>query len=438
VIEVKNITKKYGSFTAVDDITFTIQDGEIVGFLGQNGAGKSTTMNMITGYIEPTEGTITVNGYDVMKKTKKAKKQIGYMPESVPSYAELTVKEFVSYMAELKLVKRAERKQEVEKVIKDTGLEDVKNKLIRNLSRGYKQRVSLAGALVGNPEVLILDEPTVGLDPKQVTEIRNLIKSLKKEHTVILSSHILSEVSQICEKVIIINKGKIIAIDTPENLENKVQEQNILQITVEDKEGNIEQIKETITEIKELKLVKDNQDGTKQYMIVTAKDVDLRKKLFDELPKRNIMIFELKKAEVTLEDAFMKLINTVQEEKKEAPQNKKEKKKQKNEAQENKQEEKVEAVQPENKEEKTEAAQPENQEEKKEEARLETQEEKTEEVQPETQEEKKEEVKPEKKEETRQEQKEQVIQKYNQNRSGGSYKNNYKHTKKKHNKKGAK
>jgi len=436
VIEVKNITKKYGSFTAVDNISFTIQDGEIIGFLGQNGAGKSTTMNMITGYIEPTEGTIIVNGFDIMKKTKKAKKQIGYMPESVPSYAELTVKEFIRYMAELKLVKRAERKQKVEKVIKETGLEEVQNKLIRNLSRGYKQRVSLAGALVGNPEVLILDEPTVGLDPKQVTEIRSLIKSLGKEHTVILSSHILSEVSQICEKVIIINKGKIIAVDTPENLENKVQEQNIVHITVEDKKGNMEHIQEDMPEIKEMKLVKDNQDGTKQYTIVTAKDIDIRKKLFEELPKRDIMIFELKKAEATLEDAFMKLINTVQEEKKNKKKKEKKKDKKKTEEaikQETEQKEKQEMP----KEEKKEVAE-EKKEEKKEEKTEETKKQEPIVEKEETQEKTEEPVATKEPQNTVENPQEpEVVQKYNQNRSGGNYKNNYKHTKKKH-KKGAK
>ena len=175
MIEVKNVTKKYGSFTAVDNISFDVKDGEVVGFLGPNGAGKSTTMNMITGFIEPTDGQIIINGNDISKKPKKAKKQIGYMPENVPLYYDLTVKEFVTYMAELKFVKRQDKKEQVEKVIKETGLESVQKKLIKNLSRGYKQRVSMAGALVGDPDVIILDEPTVGLDPKQITEIRNLI-----------------------------------------------------------------------------------------------------------------------------------------------------------------------------------------------------------------------------------------------------------------------
>lgn len=316
MIEVKNVTKKYGSIIAVDDISFEVKDGEVVGFLGPNGAGKSTTMNMITGFIEPTTGQIIVNGNDISKRPRKAKKEIGYMPENVPLYYELTAKEFVSYMAELKLVKRSERKQEVEKVLKETGLEDVKNKLIRNLSRGYKQRVSMAGALVGNPDVIILDEPTVGLDPKQITEIRSLIKELGKNHTVILSTHILSEVSQICERVIIINKGKIVAIDTPENLEKTTREKNGIMVTVEDPKDNMSHLKDKIKEIDSVELVKDNEDGTKQYLITTSTDMDLRKQLFEVLPKEEIVIFELRKTETTLEDAFIKLIDTEKEEKK--------------------------------------------------------------------------------------------------------------------------
>ena len=308
MIEVKNITKKYGSFTAVDNISFKIEEGEIIGLLGPNGAGKSTTMNMITGYIEPTEGEIVINGYDISKKPRKAKSQIGYMPEGVPLYSDLTVKEFVTYMAELKKVDRKTRKEKVEKIIEQTGLKDVEKKLTRNLSRGYKQRVSMAGALVGEPKILILDEPTVGLDPKQITEIRALIKELGKTHTVILSSHILSEVSQICNKVIIINKGKIVAIDTPENLEKKVANNNTTYVTVEDTENKMETIKETIPEIKEIKLIKENEDGTKQYALESDKDVDLRKIVFNEFAKENITIFEMKKADTTLEDAFMKLI----------------------------------------------------------------------------------------------------------------------------------
>ena len=313
MIEVKNVTKKYGSTVAVDNISFDVKDGEVVGFLGPNGAGKSTTMNMITGFIEPTSGQIIVNGNDISKKQKKAKKDIGYMPENVPLYYELTAKEFITYMAELKMVKRNVRKQEVQEVIKEVGLEEVQNKLIRNLSRGYKQRVSMAGALIGNPDVIILDEPTVGLDPKQITEIRNLIKKLGQKHTVILSTHILSEVSQICERVIIINKGKIIAIDTPENLEKATKEKNSISITVEDPKDNMQNLKEKIKEIETIEFKRDNNDGTKQYIVTSSSDVDLRKKLFEVLPKEEIIIFELKKTETTLEDAFIKLIDKAKE-----------------------------------------------------------------------------------------------------------------------------
>ena len=241
------------------------------------------------------------------------------MPEGTPLYTELTVKDFVNYMADLKSVKSKQRKEMVEKAISETGLKEVENKLIRNLSRGYKQRVSLAGALVGDPDVIILDEPTVGLDPKQITEIRNLIKNLGKKHTVILSSHILSEVSQICERVVIINHGKIVAIDTPENLENKTEEKDTILLTVEDPKGNMNNLKENVPEIEDVRLLKDNEDGTKQYAITSSSGVDLRKKLFEILPKQEIIIFELKKSESTLEDAFIKLIDTSTEQMVEEP-----------------------------------------------------------------------------------------------------------------------
>lgn len=263
---------------------------------------------MLTGFIEQTEGEIIIDGYNTLKKPKKAKKEIGYMPEGVPLYTDLTVKEFITYMAEIKNVDRKNRKEKVQEIINKTGLKDVQKKLIKNLSRGYKQRVSMAGALIGDPKILILDEPTVGLDPKQITEIRNLIKELGKTHTVILSSHILSEVSQICNKVIIINKGKIVAIDTPENLEAKVSNKNCLYVTVEDPEDKMNIIKNKIKEIKKIELVEKNEDGTKQYMIESEDNADLRKMIFSELAKEDITIFEMKKADTTLEDAFMKLI----------------------------------------------------------------------------------------------------------------------------------
>lgn len=316
MIKVKNVTKKYGDFIAVEGINFQIEEGEIIGLLGPNGAGKSTIMNMITGYIEPSEGEIIIGGYDILKNPSKAKEQIGYMPEGVPLYQDLTVKEFVSYMAELKKVSKTEKKEKVQEVLEKTNLIEVSNKLIKNISRGYKQRVSLAGALVTNPKILILDEPTVGLDPKQITEIRELIKSLEGKHTIILSSHILSEVSQICKKVIIINKGKIVAIDTPQNLESKTNEGSIIKLIIEDKAGKITELAKTINGIKQIEFIKDNEDGTKEYKIICDEKIDIRREIFSKCAKEQMTIFELKKSEATLEDAFMKLIENKKEEEK--------------------------------------------------------------------------------------------------------------------------
>lgn len=316
MIRVNNVTKKYGNFIAVEGINFQIEEGEIIGLLGPNGAGKSTTMNMITGYIEPSEGEIIIGGHDILKNPNKAKEQIGYMPESVPLYQDLTVKEFVSYMADLKKVSKTEKKEKVQEALEKTNLVEVSNKLIKNISRGYKQRVSLAGALVTNPKILILDEPTVGLDPKQITEIRELIKSLEGKHTIILSSHILSEVSQICKKVIIINKGKIVAIDTPQNLENKTNQGNIIKLIIEDPNNKITELAKTINGIKQIDFVKDNEDGTKEYKIICDEKIDIRREIFGKCAKEQMTIFELKKSEATLEEAFMKLIENKKEEEK--------------------------------------------------------------------------------------------------------------------------
>lgn len=329
MITVKNVTKRYGKFKAIDNISFEINDGEIVGLLGPNGAGKSTTMNILTGFIEPTEGEVIINGYNISKKTKKAKKCIGYMPEGVPLYKDMTVKEFVTYMAELKGVKKDKIKESVEQAIQDTWLQNVRKVLIKNLSKGYKQRVSMAGALVGNPEIIILDEPTVGLDPKQIIEIRNLIKKLGKNHTLIISSHILSEISQICEKVIIINKGQIVAVDSPEHLEDTVNVENAINIIVEDKENKIESLK--INGAKKIELIKKNDDNTKEYRIIPEKDYDIRKTIFSDLAKESITIFELKKPEITLEEAFMDLIKKNEKEKEEKVKQMEEEKKQKEE-----------------------------------------------------------------------------------------------------------
>ena len=308
MIEVRNVTKKYGKFYAVRNINFEVKEGEIVGFLGRNGAGKSTTMNMITGFIEPTEGEILVGGYDIDLYPKKVKAQIGYMPEGTPLYYDLTVKEFVTYMAELKRIPKANRKEAVKEAIARTGLEVVQNNLTKNLSRGYKQRVSMAGAIVGNPKILILDEPTVGLDPKQVIEIRELIKSFRKDHTVLVSSHILSEVSQICEKVIIIDKGEIIAVDTPENLEKQTKEKFTVDITVDDMNNKFESVKEVISSIESIDIVDTLEDGTKKYKIALKDKKDIRKELFSICAKENIIIIEMKQEDTSLEDAFISLV----------------------------------------------------------------------------------------------------------------------------------
>ena len=337
MITVKNVTKKYGKFKAVDNISFEINDGEIIGLLGPNGAGKSTTMNILTGFIEPTEGEVIINGYNISKKPKKAKKCIGYMPEGVPLYKDMTVKEFITYMAELKGVKREQIKESVEQAIQDTWLQNVKKVLIRNLSKGYKQRVSMAGALVGNPEIIILDEPTVGLDPKQIIEIRNLIKKLGKNHTLIISSHILSEISQICEKVIIINKGQIVAVDSPEHLEDTVNVEDAINIIVEYANNKMENIE--IKGAKKIDLIKKNDDNTKEYRIIPEKDYDIRKTIFSDLAKENITIFELKKPEITLEEAFMDLIKKNEKEKEEKAKQIAEEKRQQ---EEKKQQEKIE------------------------------------------------------------------------------------------------
>ena len=311
MIEVKNLTKKYGTFEAVKGISFSIEKGEIVGFLGPNGAGKSTTMNMITGFIEPTEGSIIVDGYDIEKRPRLVKQKIGYMPENVPLYKELTVREFINYMADLRGIKRSEKKEKINKVIDEVGIKNVQNKLISNISRGYRQRVSLAGALVGNPEILILDEPTVGLDPKQVVEIRNLIKSFKGKYTVILSSHILSEVSNMCDKIIVINNGKIVKIDSTQNLINKESKNSkIVYVTVDNESSNFE------TVVKKLKFVSSfdivSIDSTSKTYKLNCKETnnDIRKDLSKAFSKENIIVLEMKLEEATLEDAFIDIIDT--------------------------------------------------------------------------------------------------------------------------------
>lgn len=310
MIEVKNLVKDYGKHHAVKDISFSVPDGQIVGLLGPNGAGKSTTMNIMTGYISATSGEVKIGGYDILEQPLQAKKLIGYLPEIPPLYEDMTVEEYLNFICDLKGIrKKTEKESSINEVTEAVKISDMKKRLIKNLSKGYKQRVGLAQALIGNPPLLILDEPTVGLDPNQIIEIRSLIKSLGEKHTIILSSHILSEVSQICNRVIIINKGKIVAIDTPENLENKVIENNVVYVTVEDPENKMNSVKEKLDNVTSIELVSENEDKTKKYIIKGERDIDLRKEIFETLSKEGITIFEMKKADATLEDAFMKLIN---------------------------------------------------------------------------------------------------------------------------------
>lgn len=252
MIEVKDLVKKYGDHVAVDHLSFTIEKGKIYGFLGPNGAGKSTTMNMITGYIASTQGEILIDGHNILEEPEAAKKCIGYLPELPPVYQDMTVREYLKFVAELKSIPKAEREKNIKEVMSTTKLEEVQERLIKNLSKGFKQRVGIAQALLGYPEIIILDEPTVGLDPKQIIEIRDLIKSLGEKHTVILSSHILSEVSAVCDHVLIIDRGKLVASDTPENLSKVMEGANSLELTVKGKEEEIREAMNLVENIQEM------------------------------------------------------------------------------------------------------------------------------------------------------------------------------------------
>lgn len=307
MIEVENLTKKYGNHVAVDNLSFRVEKGMIYGFLGPNGAGKSTTMNMMTGYIAATSGSVKINGYDILKDPEKAKKCIGYLPELPPVYQDMTVYEYLKFAAELKQVKKSERKQQIEDIMKQTRIDDVRDRLIKNLSKGYKQRVGLAQAIVGYPEVIILDEPTVGLDPKQIIEIRELIRELAKKHTIILSSHILSEVSAVCDHIMIISKGKLVASDTPERLMDMLNGEKRLQLSVAGEQDKLEEIFKGIPEIKEYKFMEPKEEGCVSVDIQTVPDTDIRKKLFYDIVKADMPIMELSLSERSLEDVFLEL-----------------------------------------------------------------------------------------------------------------------------------
>lgn len=318
MIEVKNLSKSYGKFKAIDNLNFKVEKGEILGFLGPNGAGKSTTMNIITGYIPSTEGTVTLEGYEVLEDEKEVKKRIGYLPENPPLYLDMTVESYLTFVSQLKQVPKRNRDTNVNEVIELVKLQDVRGRLIKNLSKGYRQRVGLAQALIGNPEVLILDEPTVGLDPKQIIEIRNLIKSLGKDRTIILSSHILPEVSAICDRVIIINKGEIVAEDTPQNLSNLTSGTNRLSVQIEGASEKVLEVLNGIEGVKKTEVTGESQDGSADYLIEAEQSTDIRKLLFFALAENKLPILEMKLHKLSLEEVFLQLTEAEEENKEEA------------------------------------------------------------------------------------------------------------------------
>ena len=306
MIEVKNLVKNYGKYEAVKGISFKVDTGEVVGFLGPNGAGKSTTMNIITGYISASSGEVSIDGFDILKNPKEAKKRIGYLPEIPPLYTDMTVTEYLEFVADLKGIKKNEIKPMLADIMDKIKITHVSGKVIKNLSKGYRQRVGLAQALVGYPEVLILDEPTVGLDPKQIIEIRDVIKDLSKTHTIILSSHILSEVSAVCNRVIIINKGRVIAVDTPERLSDNLG-QNSIKVKVKgDRDAVLSAFKED-TAFTSAEEEYTNEDGTVELVIKGAENTDPREAAFDNAVRNGFKLLMLKSDKMSLEEVFLQV-----------------------------------------------------------------------------------------------------------------------------------
>lgn len=306
MIEVRNLVKKYGGHTAVNNLSFQIEKGHIYGLLGPNGAGKSTTMNIMTGYLGATSGEVLINGHDILKEPEEAKKAIGYLPEIPPLYMEMTVKEYLLFAAELKKVKKQSRKDEVNKVMKLVRIYDVKDRLIKNLSKGYRQRVGLAQAVIGFPEIIILDEPTVGLDPKQIIEIRELIRELAKEHTVILSSHILAEVREVCDYIMIISKGKLVASDTPENLERQTADTEEIEIETRLLPERTEEILSKVAGITHVEYPK-TEPGFTKALIKTEPDKDVREEIFRAFAREDCALLSMYRKKNTLEDIFLEL-----------------------------------------------------------------------------------------------------------------------------------
>lgn len=304
MIEVTNLTKRYGNHIAVNHLNFRVEKGQIYGFLGPNGAGKSTTMNMITGYLAPTEGTITIDGIDIMKDPEEAKKKIGYLPEIPPLYMDMSVGEYLSFVADVKKIPHSKRKEKVNEVMAKTQIADMERRLIKNLSKGYRQRVGLAQAMLGDPEILILDEPSVGLDPKQIIEIRELIKELGKNHTIILSSHILSEVSAVCDHIMIISHGNLVASDSPEELQKQMSGSMKLKLSVK---GTREQLEEALKDFPEIETMGFEGETLPTVNLISREDTDPREALFYRMVEANLPILQLEANQKSLEDIFLKL-----------------------------------------------------------------------------------------------------------------------------------
>lgn len=306
MIEVKNLTKRYGNHLAVHDISFNVEEGEILGFLGPNGAGKTTTMNILTGYISASSGVSKINGFDVLEQPNEAKTNIGYLPEQPPLYLDMTVREYLDFMFDLKKCKLS-RKEHIAEICRLVKIETVYGRLIKNLSKGYRQRVGLAQALIGNPPVLILDEPTVGLDPKQIIEIRSLIKNLGKNHTVILSSHILQEIEAVCDRIIIINKGVLVADDTAANLSKQYSNDRRLIVRVAGDENEVKSVLTKIPGVKEVASYGEKEPGVFEFAVEPDENSDVRRELSKRVSERNWAIMGMKSMEMTLEEIFIAL-----------------------------------------------------------------------------------------------------------------------------------
>lgn len=314
MIEINHLVKKYGNHIAVNDLSLKVEPGKIYGFLGPNGAGKSTTMNVITGYLGASSGEVKINGFDIVEQPEEAKKCVGYLPELPPLYMDMTVREYLDFVAEIKQLDKKERKKMVEEAMELTRITDVANRIIRNLSKGYKQRVGLAQAVLGYPEVIILDEPTVGLDPKQIIEIRDLIKELGKKHTVILSSHILTEISAVCDHVFIISKGRLVASDSTENLLNVMAGAQEVEVVVKAEEAHATAVLSSILNVEKCVPLESGKNMTETRIhVIAKKEKDIREDIFYACVNANIPILEMQTAEKSLEEVFLQLTSQEKE-----------------------------------------------------------------------------------------------------------------------------